>query len=294
MKKIVMQAFVLCALLFVIGGCGREDGNASGNETSVSDDRIIAATYAIVEITDALGIDLVGVPTTTKELPERYKGLPEIGNPMSPDMEVIKSLNPTDVLSVTTLEYDLTESFESMNVNATFANLQSYEEMKQTILDLGEKYDREKEADALVSKYDQKIKEIQDNTSKGDSPRVLILLGVPGSYLVATEHSYVGNLVELLGGTNAIEGQHEEYLSSNTEYLHESNPDIILRMSHGMPEDVIKMFDEEFKTDDIWKHFDAVKKGRVYDLEESLFGTTSSLQVDKALEELADILYPEK
>lgn len=294
MKKVIMQIIALCTVLFVIGGCGKENEISASKEASSGGDRIIAATHAIVEITDALGIDLVGVPTTTKELPERYEGLPEIGNPMSPDMEAVMALNPTDVLSVTTLEYDLTESFESMNVNATFANLQSYGEMKETILELGEKYNREKEADALVSKYDQIIKEIQSKAPEGESPRVLILLGVPGSYLVATEHSYVGNLVELLGGKNAIEGQHEEYLSSNTEYLHESNPDIILRMSHGMPEDVIAMFDEEFKTNDIWKHFDAVKNGRVYDLEESLFGTTASLQVDEALEELASILYPEK
>ena len=36
------------------------------------------------------------------------------------------------------------------------------------------------------------------------------------------------------------------------------------------------MFDKEFKTNDIWKHF-AVKNNRVYDLEERLFGTTGNL-----------------
>ena len=86
-------------------------------------------------------------------------------------------------------------------------------------------------------------------------------------------------------------GQEPEYLSSNTEYLHNSNPDIILRLSHGMPDEVVEMFDEEFQTNDVWKHFDAVKNGKVYDLEEELFGTTASLQVPQALGQLMEIFY---
>jgi iron complex transport system substrate-binding protein len=52
------------------------------------------------------------------------------------------------------------------------------------------------------------------------------------------------------------------------------------------------MFDKEFKENDIWKHFNAVKNGRVYDLEEALFGTTGNLAADKALDALVGMLYP--
>ncbi len=45
-----------------------------------------------------------------------------------------------------------------------------------------------------------------------------------------------------------------------------------------MPDEVVKMFDKEFKTNDIWKHFAAVKNNRVYDLEERLLGTTRQFQ----------------
>lgn len=276
-------------------GCNSDASKVSGDtakESEQSEHRIIATTYAIVEIMDALEIDLVAIPTTIKEIPKRYKGLPEIGNAMSPDMEVIKSLNPTDVISVTTLEYDLAPGFEALGVDATFANLQSYEELKNTIISIGDRYDRREQAAALVKKYDEKIEAIKNKNQHNEKPSVLILLGVPGSYLVATEHSYTGNLVELIGAKNAIQGQNVEYLASNTEYLHESNPDIILRLAHGMPDEVVKMFDEEFQANDIWKHFDAVKNNKVYDLEEELFGTTAALNVDLALEQLSEIIYP--
>lgn len=53
---------------------------------------------------------------------------------------------------------------------------------------------------------------------------MLILLGVPGSYLVATEHSYIGDLVKQLGGKNIVQGEQVEYLASNTEYLKKADP----------------------------------------------------------------------
>src|SRR5690606_26000060 len=156
----------------------------------------------------------------------------------------------------------------------------------------GEKFEREQQARAIVQRFDQKVADIKQLTAGKKSPSVLILLGVPGSYLVATEHSYIGDLVKTIGGRNVVEGEQVEYLASNTEYLYQSNPDIILRLAHGMPEEVVEMFDEEFQQNDIWKHFDAVKNGRVYDLEELLFPTTATIRVEEALDELIRLLYP--
>lgn len=253
---------------------------------SESKERVVATTVAVTEIMDALEVDLVGVPTSSKTLPKRYKGLPEVGNPMSPDMEKVKSLKPSEVLSVTTLEYELKPVFDGVGMKANFLDLTSLKNMQSSISDLGKKYGREKQAEAVVTKLDKKVASIQKEVKGKKEPTVLILLGVPGSYLVATEHSYIGDLVKQLGGKNIVQGEQVEYLASNTEYLKKADPDIILRAAHGMPDEVVKMFDKEFKTNDIWKHFAAVKNNRVYDLEERLFGTTGNLAAIEALDEL--------
>jgi iron complex transport system substrate-binding protein len=242
---------------------------------------------------DALEIDLVGIPASSKQLPERYQGVTKVGNPMSPDMELIKSLNPTEVLSVTTLEYDLAPAFASAGIDATFLDLTSLDSMMNEIKALGEKYNKQEQAEALITRYHQKIAEISRAIEGRPSPTVLILLGVPGSYLVATENSYIGSLVKIAGGVNIVQNEDVEYLASNTEYLQQANPDVILRAAHGMPEEVIKMFDREFKVNDIWKHFSAVQNGRVYDLEERLFGTTANLYAVEALDVLMEMLYPQ-
>ena len=46
------------------------------------------------------------------------------------------------------------------------------------------------------------------------------------------------------------------------------------------------------KSNDVWKHFEAVKNDRVYDLDELLFGTTGNLAAVEALDELQKMLYP--
>lgn len=259
--------------------------------TEDNEQRIIAGTVVIADILDKLELDAIAVPETEKQLAKRYDGLPTIGNAMEPDMEIVKSLNPTEVLSVSTLEYDLQDKFKQLNIPVDFLNFQSVDAMLKEITSLGERYNRQSQADALVKDLQKNIEAVQSVAANKEGPRVLILLGIPGSYLVATENSYAGDLVKRAGGINVMEGQDAEYLSSNTEYLHNSNPDIILRLSHGMPDEVVKMFDEEFKTNDIWKHFEAVKNDKVYDLEEELFGTTSSLQVPQALGQLMEIFY---
>ncbi|WP_051621079.1 heme ABC transporter substrate-binding protein IsdE [Paenibacillus sp. UNC451MF] len=288
-----LAAMVAIILIMVIGCSSNSSMNVTAAEgESSGGKRVIATTVAATQIMDALELDLVGIPKSYKELPKRYAGVIEVGNPMSPDMELVKSLQPTDVLSVTTLEYDLAPVFKNAGVEATFLDLTSVEKMNEAILRLGSKYDREKQAQAIVNKYNDKIAEIKKTTEGKKPPTVLILLGVPGSYLVATENSYIGNLVKLAGGKNIVQGESVEYLASNTEYLQQSNPDIILRAAHGMPDEVIKMFDKEFQKNDIWKHFDAVKNKRVYDLEEHLFGTTGSLDAIEALDVVVKMMYP--
>lgn len=301
----MLVSIVILLLAGCSGGAEAEQNSSAGSKSTVTSEaagkpsdnkvqtpRIVATTVAITEITDALGLDLAGKPTSTKVLPDRYKDVPDVGSPMSPDMEKVMSLKPTDILSVTTLKYDLEPKFKDLNINAEFLNFESLANMQKEIQKLGDRFDKAEKAKEINAALDAKVAAIKQQVQGKKSPKVLILLGVPGSYLVATEHSYIGDLVKIAGGTNVVQGQKVEYIAHNTEALQQSNPDIILRAAHGMPDEVVKMFDEEFKTNDIWKHFNAVKNGHVYDLPEPLFGTTGNLAASSALDELMKMMYP--
>lgn len=293
------------ALLFALAACSASPGwqqsaaspspsaSPAGAPTSTAPaQRIVSTTVAITEIMDALGVDLVGVPTSGKTLPARYKGLTDTGNPMDPDMEVVRLLKPTEVLSVSTLEYDLKPKFANAGVQASFLDLTSLAAMSDTIRALGQKYGKQQQAEAVVQTFAKQVDAAIERVKGKPAPKVLILLGIPGSYLVATEHSYIGDLVKRAGGVNVVQGESAEFVASNTEHLQQANPDVILRAAHGLPDEVVKMFDKEFQKNDIWKHFNAVANKRVYDLDETLFGTTGNLAVGQAMEKLAGMLYP--
>ena len=44
-----------------------------------------------------------------------------------------------------------------------------------------------------------------------------------------------------------MQGEQVEYLASNTEYLKKADPDIILRATHGMPDEVVKCLIKNLK-----------------------------------------------
>ncbi len=256
--------------------------------------RIIATSPATAEICDRLELDLAGVCSSSiSDLPERYAEVEKVGTSMSPDMEIVASLTPDWILSPASLQSDLQPKYEAIDTDWAFLNLRSVPGMYRSIQELGEIFGREEQARGLVDEFTEFYEDYMTRNEGKESPKVLILMGLPGSYIIATENSYVGSLVELAGGENVYAGTDQEFLTVNTEDMQSKEPDVILRAAHALPDQVIEMFNEEFQTSDIWKHFTAVQEGRVYDLTYELFGMSANFKYPEALEELQPMLYPE-
>lgn len=294
--KRILTLLLAAVMLLTLPSCvdqhPEESAAPSADETG--EVRLIATSPAVAQICAKLNLDLVGVCETSSTLPEQYQDLPTVGMAMNPDLEIIKSLEPDYVLSPSTLQEDLQPKYASVGVASLFLNLKSVEGMYASIEGLGEKFDREEEAAALTSEFDAFMEEYRDKNADKESPKVLVLMGLPGSYIVATESSYVGSLVKLAGGTNVYgDGDGEEFLTANTEDMKTKEPDIILRAAHALPDQVKEMFAEEFETNDIWKHFTAVQEGKVYDLDSSLFNMSANFSYVEALEALQPMLYGE-
>jgi iron complex transport system substrate-binding protein len=249
--------------------------------------RIVATSMATVEIMDKLGVDLIGVPhSNLTKAPERYEDVPEIGMPMSPDIELISSMTPDIVLSPTSLEPDLRPKYEAAGLDCYFLDLKSVDGMYRSIEYLGDMTGARARARELADEYEDFLAEYAAGREGEKPPRALVLMGLPGSYVVATENSYVGNLVKMAGCENVYAGETEEFIAANTEDMLGRDPDVILRAAHALPDDVVEMFAEEFAENDIWKHFRAVRDERVYDLPYEQFGMSATFLYPKALETL--------
>lgn len=286
-KKKVIALLSVTMLTFMVG-CSSSESNESNVTNSNGEEVVVATSVAVTEILDKLGVEVSGVPTTSYELPESTKDATKVGSPMNPDLEIIKSLNPTCVVSVDTLGSDFEKQFTENNIPSMFVNLSTVDGLKETIVNLGEKFDKSEKAVEIIAELENKENEL--NLSKKENKEdILILFGAPGSVMVSTDNSYVGNLVKIAGGNNIFESESSSFIQVNMEEIIKRNPDKILIMTHAVPEEAKKAVEEEFAKA-TWQQLDAIKNNKVYYLENGYFGMSANLKVIEALDKLGAIL----
>ena len=286
-KKKVIALLSVTMLTFMVG-CSSSESNESNVTNSNGEEVVVATSVAVTEILDKLGVEVSGVPTTSYELPKSTKDATKVGSPMNPDLEIIKSLNPTCVVSVDTLGSDFEKQFTENNIPSMFVNLSTVDGLKETIVNLGEKFDKSEKAAEIIAELENKENEL--NLSKKENKKdVLILFGAPGSVMVSTDNSYVGNLVKIAGGNNIFESESSSFIQVNMEEIIKRNPDKILIMTHAVPEEAKKTVEEEFAKA-TWQQLDAIKNNKVYYLENGYFGMSANLKVIEALDKLGAIL----
>lgn len=285
---------LICLLGFGVMGCSNNSEESKESLKKENGEEIVVATsVAVTEILDELGVKVSGVPTSSYDLPESTKDAVKVGNPMNPDLEIIKSLNPDVVVSVDTLGEDYKKLFTDNNIPSEFIDLTTLEGLKTSISTLGERFNKTEKANEILNEL--KVKEDEfSNLSKEEKKNVLLVFAAPGSMMIATPSSYIGNLVDNVGANNIVKDDKKPFVSYSNEEIVKLNPDMVLVMTHGMPEQAKKMAEEKFASDPAWSRIEAVKEGKVYYLENGYFGMSANLKVTESLDKLGEIIYGEK
>lgn len=289
--KRIMSIIATGILTLNLISCSSNNNENKNLAMEGSEDVVVATSVAVTEILDALGVKVSGVPKTSYELPESTEGAVEIGNPMSPDLEIIKSLNPTIVVSIDTLGSDYMKLFTENNIPSEFVSLESLDGLKEAITTLGEKFDKNDEAKNLLNEIKSKESEVREKAETLEKPEILVLFAAPGSTMIATSKSYIGSLVKMVGGKNIVEDNITSFTTYNKEDLSMLNPEKILVMVHAMPEETKAALEKEMSTDSAWQNIKAVKEGNVVYLDSTYFGMSANLKVIEGLDILSDIVH---
>ncbi|MFI3175753.1 MAG: heme ABC transporter substrate-binding protein IsdE [Bacillota bacterium] len=303
MKRKFLGLFCAISLLMLTGCVDQSQppttAQAAMTETTAEAEpteeelRLIATSFSAVTICDMLDLPLIGVPETANTIADKYSEATVVGGSMSPDFEIIASLKPTEVFAPDTLKEQMETKLQAVNVNSMFLNLRSVHGLYESVGVLGSKYDRKELAEEIIGDFEHTIMDFEAEREGKENPTVMILMGFPGSFCEATASSYVGNLVELAGGINVVEDEFDDFVYWNTEELVKFNPDYILWTAHAIPDLVGDMFEKEFATNDIWKHFDAVQEGRVIELDPSLFHMSANFEWAEGVAFLQELFYGE-
>ena len=304
MKFKSLLSMVLVAGMVLVG-CQNEttESNSSASqkteqtiqeEAVVEEVKVVAATVAVTNVLAELDAEVIGVPATSQTLPEQYADLPQVGQAMSPDLEIVASLEPDLFVMDSSFKSSVEESLSQYGLNTFFFETGSYSAFVNSIKELGTEINRDEEANELVGEIESAV--AKGLEKKGDeSPTVAVIFGAGDNFMLATDTSYLGDLVSTLGATNItskLEGDMSSaYVQFSLEQILAENPDYVLRFAHGNVEETAKMFDQTFDSNEAYQALDAVKEGRVYDLDSTVFNVSANLQIKTAIETLADILY---
>lgn len=309
MKQII---FAISSIFILISfGCSSETENteepSTTNEDAISitdfsdrtvtfDDtpsNIVSLGNGETDIIYALGDEVVGRPTG-EAVVEDSKDALEVGSTHSVDQEKITSLEPDVVLGNHPMNMNDVQSIEDIGAEMVLTSANSVDDIKSQITLFGTLLNKEEKAEAILSEIDGKIKEIQPDQTD-DLPRVLLVYGAPGTNMAALPNSLSGHMLELAGGENIASDypsleEYPQYAQLNTERIIESNPQIILLMSHGNPEEVKDSFIKEMEKTAGWRELDAVKDDRFFILPAELFGSNPGTKVTEALDYLHELL----
>ncbi|GIN97218.1 iron compound ABC transporter iron compound-binding protein [Siminovitchia terrae] len=302
-RKMLLSTIILPFLLM---GCSqsqsKEDyGTPSSTAASVTDfadrtvtfehvpERIVALSNGDIDIVYAFGDEVVGRPNSNGGIAiKEAENAEEVGSTHSIDIEKITALQPDVVLGGYPMNLKDVPAIEGTGAKVILTGANSVDDIKKQVGLLGEVLGKEDKSKEIIADIDHKVEEIQSELPE-EKPRVLLVYGAPGTNMAALPNSLSGNLLEMAGGENIASDypgldSYPQYAQLNTERIIESNPEIILLMSHGNPEEVKDSFTNEMKKNAGWKDLDAVKNDRFIILPSELFGTNPGTQVTESLE----------
>ena len=126
------------------------------------------------------------------------------------------------------------------------------------------------------------------------APSVFAMFGSAESYYAFRPQSYLGTMVEHLGGEMITEGAPASETSRqltpfSLEVLVERDPDVILTVRHGPP----TADGKGLRGRDVWRDLRAVRNGRVHRLSQWRFMMNPGPSAIEALEKLRAVLYPD-
>lgn len=161
----------------------------------------------------------------------------------------------------------------------------------QDILLLGQVFDRQDEAQALVDKMLDEVKKVQDYAkAQSNHPTVAVLENEDDSYRVYSELTLGGNVAEEAGATLAV-GKGASTANISAEDLLAANPDAVFMVWYDGFRDATNCV-TDITENDKFKSLDAVKNNKVFPV--ALTGIyCSGLHTIDGLRDFYQALYPD-
>ncbi|MDP2920776.1 MAG: helical backbone metal receptor [Candidatus Omnitrophota bacterium] len=233
MKKIIPFIFILLLTL------------SADSEAAY---RIISLAPNTTEILFSLGLgDSIVALDNFSNYPEGVRGIERIGTFTNPDMERIILLKPDCILVNSGLEKSKEEYLKGLGIKVMKISPKSMEDLYRDISGMGEFFNKQKEAGAIIEDMRSRIKGVSGRMGRA-RPRVFVqIFDDP----LTTVSFFIGDIIRLAGGENIASDIKDDSGIFSYEALVHRNPDAILVIGFS-------------RTDNFSPAINAVKNNRIY------------------------------
>lgn len=255
---------------------------------------VAAMSPSAADFASALGLRVVGRTTDSPATVAPEAKL--IGSSISPDFNAIAALAPDLVLADAAYHTGRVRDFERFAFPVFMLKVGSYPEVLAAITALGEATGHPAEAAAARATVEARANAATAAARVRATPsqtlNVLILTGGGRDVFAGSSSSYLGSLVELLGGANVLPsatdgGPIPGFGVVDVSQAATLKPDVVLILPSGQGG-----LAAQIRADKAWAATSAVARGRIHDLDTGLFLRAPGPRVGEALEVLFKLLWP--
>ena len=249
--------------------------------------RLVSLAPSITEVLYAIGSSeqIVGV-TEYCDYPPEARLKPKVGY-IHPNLESIVALRPDLILAPREfLRAEILGKLEQLKLATFILEAKTIEDVLSHIQTIGRMLGHSASADALVAEMRQRITEIKARTAALPRPRLLYVLNSEPLITVGPD-SFIGQLIELAGGTNVAARAKTPYPRLNMEEVLKEDPELLI-FPVGTAEGISDSEQQVWKR---WATLTAVKQGRFHHISSDLLNRPGP-RIVQGLETLARIIHP--
>lgn len=217
--------------------------------------------------------------------PKEVSSIPSIGGLTDPNIEKIAQLKPDLVIASNHFRMEDLKKLEELNIKVVvLSGPDSFESTYDVINNVGKILNANSKAASVVSAMKKKVAYVEEKVNGKSTPSVyyVVAFGKGGDF-TAGKDTFIGKMITMAGGKNAADDTTGWKYS--TEKLIEKNPDILICSNKLNSKN-------EIKTSNGYKDLDAVKKNKLFEIDEDIINRQGPRLAD-GLEALAKLIHPE-
>lgn len=282
-NKLLLFAAIFFSFAFT--NCTKKDAQNPNVKAKQSiPQRIVSLSPASTEILFAVGAEnqIVAV-SDFSDYPPQAQNLPKVGgfDGKTLSLEKILSFNPDFVYLTNVMHNHLIPHFESLNIDYYLSDANSFEQVKNEILQIAKITGHTSTGENIVKEIDSSINKINSQNQLDQSPTVYWEVW-NSPFMSAGNSSFINDLIKTAGGINIFQEIAQAYPTVSEETIVAKNPQIIIiPQNSGITVDSVKNRKG-------WSQIDAVKNDKIFIVDDNLL-TRSGARIGESAEYLANL-----